>query len=156
MLWLCAYLPHLPVELRQPPDSGPVAVVDRTNQRRWVLAANLDAQKAGIHPTMDAALALGREPSLRLVERSTHQEKKALLGLAAWAHQWSSDVCVDAERWLIVLEVGASIRYFGSLEALMGRVLSGTKALGYTVQLGVAPTWSSSTATFRSASPTQA
>lgn len=141
MLWLCVHLPHLPVELRQPPDSGPVAVVDRIHQRRWVLSANAEAQKAGIHPAMDAALALGREPSLRLVERSTAGEKNALQGLAAWAHQWSSEVCVECERWLIALEIGASIRYFGNLESLMAQLLSGAQALGYTARLSVAPTW---------------
>jgi protein ImuB len=68
------------------------------------------------------------------------QEKHALKALASWAGQFSSCVCLDAERWLLWLEIGSSLRYFGSLNALLEKVAAGLKALTLTTTTGVAPT----------------
>jgi len=38
------------------------------------------------------------------------QEKHALKALASWAGQFSSCVCLDAERRLLWLEIGSSLR----------------------------------------------
>ena len=83
-------------------------------------------------PPDAAAPATGRSPA---------QERRALRALAAWAQQWSSDVCVDAARWLIALEAGASLKLFGSPESLRRQVLESAAALGYSVRPGIAPTY---------------
>lgn len=135
-----------------------MAVIERQGQRRWVLAANAAARAANVLPMQDVSLALVHEPVLRCVDRSLSQERKALQGLAAWAHQWSGEVTLEASRWLLALEVGASLRYFGDLTAVETELRTGAATLGYTVQLGVAPTWeaaallacSSKSATIRS------
>jgi protein ImuB len=69
------------------------------------------------------------------------QEKKhALKALASWAGQFSSCVCLDAERWLLWLEIGSSLRYFGGLNPLLEKVTAGLNALALAATTGVAPT----------------
>ena len=72
--------------------------------------------------------------------RSKADERRAMLALASWAHQFTSDVCVDAPRWMLWLEIGSSLRYFNSLTTLYGRIKDGIEHLGYTVAMGIAPT----------------
>jgi protein ImuB len=140
MLWLCLFFPRLPIELRQPFDQGAVAITDRAASRRFLVACNQAASGKGLTPGLDAALALAREPELRLIERSRPQEVEALQGLATWADEFSNEVCSDAERWLLWLEVGAGLGYFGGLENLLGRIGSGLEVLSYSAASGVAPT----------------
>jgi protein ImuB len=68
------------------------------------------------------------------------QEKHALKALAGWAGQFSSFVFFDTERWLLWLEIGASLRYFGSLQLLLEKVAEGLNTLGLTAATGIAPT----------------
>ena len=72
--------------------------------------------------------------------RSKADERRAMLALASWAHQFTSDVCVDVPRWMLWLEIGSSLRYFNSLTTLYGRIKDGIEHLGYTVAMGIAPT----------------
>jgi protein ImuB len=68
------------------------------------------------------------------------QEKHTLKALASWAGQYSSCVCFDAERWLLWLEIGSSLRYFGGLSVLLEKVTAGLNTLALTATTGVAPT----------------
>lgn len=140
MLWLCLHFPHLAVELRQPPDEGCVAITDHHGSRRWLLACNAASRATGLHAQLDAAAALTRVPELQLIPRSIKQERAALNALAAWAQQFSSVVCIDNERWLIWMEIGASLRYFGGMQALLKKVAGEVASLHYTVVPGVAAT----------------
>lgn len=139
MLWLCLRFVHLPVELR-PREIDKLAVTDRIRARRVVIAANEPARAVGIHPGMEATRALLKEPELRLVERSKSDERRALHALADWSLQFSSSVHVEPARWLIWLEIGASLRYFEGLTALQARIQQGVAALDYTATPGIAPT----------------
>ncbi|MFO1469264.1 MAG: DNA polymerase Y family protein [Steroidobacteraceae bacterium] len=140
MLWLCLRLPHLAIELREPAPAGPAAVTDRRGARRVLIACNQAARELGVFHELDATVALAREPQLKLLERSRTGEAQALRALAGWAEQFSSQVSFDALRWCLWLEVGASLRYFGNLATLSGRVREGISLLGYSAQLGIAPT----------------
>ncbi len=55
---------------------------------------------------------------MKLIDRSCVQEQAALEALAGWAEQFSNKVCMDVDRWLIWIEIGASLRYFQGLDAL--------------------------------------
>ena len=68
------------------------------------------------------------------------QEKHALKALAGWAGQFSSRICLDAERRLLWLEIGSSLRYFGGLDVLLEKVVAGLNALTLKARTGVAPT----------------
>ncbi len=140
MLWLSLSLPHLATDLRQPAPAGPAAITDRRGARRVLIACNEAARELGVFRDLDATVALAREPQLKLLERSRAGEAQALRALAGWAEQFSSQVSFDAHRWCLWLEVGASIRYFGNLAALRSRVREGLSLLGYSAQLGIAPT----------------
>jgi protein ImuB len=60
--------------------------------------------------------------------------------VAAWAEQYSSIVHFDERRWMLWIEVGASLSYFSGLDALRQHVDESIEALGYTTQQGIAPT----------------
>ena len=139
MLWLCLRFAHLSVELR-PRAPEKLAVTDRIRARRIVIAANEAARASGIRPGMEATRALLKEPELRLVERSKSDERRALHALADWALQFSSTIHVEPTRWLLWLEIGASLRYFEGLTPLQARIAQGIVALDYSATLGIAPT----------------
>jgi len=140
MLWVSLHLPHLAMELRQPQQPGPLAVTDGAGARRAVIACNTTAREAGITIGMDAPSSLMREPELRMFDRSKADERRAILALACWAHQFTSDVCLDATRWMLWLEVGSSLRYFNGLATIHARIKNGIEQLGYTALPGIAPT----------------
>ncbi|MEJ1962941.1 MAG: DNA polymerase Y family protein [Gammaproteobacteria bacterium] len=128
------------MELRGEDDGAPLAVTDRHRARRVIIAANASAYAQGIAVGHDATAALVREPALRLVDRAPSREVRALKALAAWAIQFSADVCLDESRWLLWLEVGGSVNYFHGLDALRARIIESLGTLGYTARFGIAPT----------------
>lgn len=140
MLWVCLTLPHLAMELQQPPMSEPAAITDGSGPRRRLIACNAQARAAEICAGMDVPSALLREPNLRLIERSKTDERRAMRAVACWSLQFTSDVCMDATRWTLWLEAGASLRYFNGLASLWMRMRQGVAALGYTASMGIAPT----------------
>ncbi len=140
MLWVSVHVPHLAMELRQAGQSGPLVVTDGAGARRRVIACNATALEAGIAIGMEAPSALMREPELRMLDRSKANERRATLALASWAHQFTSDVCLDVTRWMVWLEIGSSLRYFNSLTALYKQIRDGIRLLGYTPSIGIAPT----------------
>ena len=140
MLWLCIRFPALPIELREPRDNGPAAVIDRHGSRRRVIACNEIAQQVGVHNDMDFTTAMALTPQLKTIDRSRVQERNALQALATWSGQFSSFIALDVQRWLLWIEVGASLHYFGGLHVLMGKITQGVQELGYTFSTGIAPT----------------
>ena len=140
MLWLCLYFSELPLELREPRDIGCVAITDRVGSRRVLIACNEASREAGLHRGLDATTALAQRPTLKLIDRSRAQEQASLHALAGWAEQFSSKVCMDIDRWLIWIEIGASLHYFQGLEALTRLASQRIDALGYTALRGIAPT----------------
>jgi protein ImuB len=139
MLWVSVHLPHLAMEL-QPQQPGPLAVTDGSGARRRVIACNTTALDAGITLGMDAPSAMMREPQLRMFDRSKADERRATFALASWAHQFTSDVCLDVTRWMVWLEIGSSLRYFNSLTTLYEQIRAGIELLGYRTSIGIAPT----------------
>lgn len=117
-----------------------LAITDRVRARRVVIAANESARQAGINAGMDATRALLEQPGLRLIDRSKSEERRALRALADWSLQFSSTVHLEWARWLIWLEIGASLRYFEGLPALRARIEHGVVALHYSATVGIAPT----------------
>jgi protein ImuB len=138
VLWLCLRFPYLPIELRAS-ELDKVAVTDRVGARRLVIAANEPARSAGIHAGMQVPHALLREPELRFVERSRADERRALRALADWSLQFSGTVHLEPARWMIWLEIGASLRYFEGLSTLRSRIELGVSSLHYSTSVGIAP-----------------
>jgi protein ImuB len=143
MLWLCLQVPQLPLEVfsRAQADTSttPWAVAAGKGNRQTVLVCNETAAAAGIRPGMRAAGAYALAGNLRLHPRDGAAEARALEALAAWAGQFTSNVSLQPPDALL-LEIGASLRLFGGLDALLRRIRHRAAGLGYRTGTGVAPT----------------
>ena len=139
MLWLALHLAHLPIEARGTSEQEPLAITEGHGARRRLVDCNVAARRCQLVPGMDVPSALLRAPTLRLVERTPAEENGRLQALACRAHAYTSDVCVDAARWMLFLELGASLHYFDGLEKLLGAITQGLSQLGYTATHAVAP-----------------
>lgn len=115
-----------------------------------VLAANDAAQAAGITPGLKRAAALALAPRLLLRERDAALEAAALAALAGWAQQFTPAVSLQSAPLFgidddvvapagLLLDVGASLRYFGGLARLLARLRRKLPELGFSARLAVAP-----------------
>lgn len=140
MLWLSLHLPQLPLEVfsRGWASCEPMAVVEGGHGRARVSVANRAARKGGAHVGLSAAAAQALVDGLRLFRRDPRKESEALAGLATWAGQFTSQVSLEADG--LLLEIASSLRLFGGLEKLVGKVCRGIRALGYQALPAVAPT----------------
>jgi len=147
-LWLCLYLPQLPLEARatrsdrsQPDSSQKVPLVICAEQGRSTLVVTPNALAAarGVRSGMPASSALALVPELVIESRSVPLEAAALTRLAIWAAQFTPTVSSSAGNALL-LEIQGSLRLFGGLEALQTRVAQGLGALGHEARIACAPT----------------
>ena len=163
MLWLGLYLPHLPLEVfqralqdaasgQQPepssrgdagslPEPLPFAICSRSH----VEQANPSARAVGVQAGQKRATALALAPSLIIRERELAREQQALQQLGSWALQYTPRLSLQMpdegqSHAGLLLDIEASLRLFGGLEALTQRLRSDLQALGYTVAIGCAPT----------------
>ena len=137
MLWIAFRLPQLPLEifLRGMPTPEPFAVA--ANQQ--VFACDQKAARRGVQPGMSlpAAQALSRQLIIR--QRDPAAETEALLGLAAWAMQFTPAVALQFPDMLL-LEVSGSLKLLGGLSAIETCMRSQLAELGYSPRLASAPT----------------
>lgn len=136
MLWLCLYLPALPLTVftRGAAADLPFAVAEG----RELLAVNAAARAEGVRPGMTLAAAGALLPTLHHRERRRDSEARALKQLAAWSLQITSRVSLQPPDALL-LEIGGSLRYCGGLECLRGRLQAGLERLGHQAGTGIAP-----------------
>lgn len=144
-LWLCIYLPALPLEaLSDVHDREAEAVFEDLEGMRRILIADKKAEAAGISPGLAVNAALALLPTLRLKERSLPRERQALEALAAWAEQFTSFVCIEMPD-VLLLEIAGSLKLFGGLSPLRQRIVTGLGEQGFGALLSVAPTPCAST-----------
>ncbi|MGE0311263.1 MAG: DNA polymerase Y family protein [Lautropia sp.] len=169
MLWIGLYLPQMPLDVFErtrlttgdttgdatggatidamiasgtaTADGSALAIVD---QHR-ILHANAAALARGVSAGQKRATALSLAPALLLRERDVLREREALHGIACWALQFTPRVSLrepDAHSDLsgLLLDVEASLRLFGGLDALLARLRAGVAALGFDVRIACAPT----------------
>lgn len=103
------------------------------------MVGNAAAASAGVVPGLRLASALGLMPGLTLLERDLAREAKTLQGLACWAGQFTPQLSL-AEPFLLLLDIGASLRLFGGLQFLRTTVLQTCREQGFSVSAAVAPT----------------
>lgn len=144
MLWLCLYLPRLPLDaLGEIPDE-PAAVIVSASGRRSVLVCNAAAEACGIRSGAPAAAAQVLSSRLRLLERSARAEQNALEGIAAWAYQYTDRLVIEPAMPAVLAEISASLKLFGGVDKLFRRIAEDFAPLGYAHRLAVAPTPSAS------------
>jgi protein ImuB len=115
-------------------------MVETIKRRELIIDCNPAALTAGVKPGMPATAALGLLDTLKLVERDTGAEQRALQRLAAWCYQYSNQVNIPADRSGLFLEAGASERLFGKPKLLGSRLERELGQLGYHAMSGSAPT----------------
>ena len=162
MLWLALHLPHLSLEscaaTRDPAQAHlPLALV----HEHQVQHADALALARGVRPGMQRATALALAPDLLLAAADARRDAQALRAVAHVALAFSpavtwatpaglrpSSAQADADAQPVPtaglvgvrLEVQASLRYFGGLPKLLGRLRAALAPLGHTVRIASAPT----------------
>ena len=137
MLWIALHLPELPLEALARGSSLPEACA--TAQRHRIIACDGKARARGVKPGISTAAALALAPQIRICERDPAAEAEALLGLAAWAMQFTPQVALDFPDTLL-LEISGSLKLFGGLTPILGDLREGVETMGYSARLAVAPT----------------
>ena len=110
-LWLAIRLPRLPLEVLSPPDRS----------------------------------TRGQAPATEATPRNPRAEREALKALCAAAYQFSGTLTAQPRApepgiHTIWLEIGASLRLFKGLDALLAKLAASLARLGYSHRMGVAPT----------------
>lgn len=140
MWWIGLHLPRLSLEsfeatLTEETRAQPVALVDAHR----ILAANDAAAELGVEPGLKRATALALAPQLLLGQADAWRDAQALTAVAHAALAFTPSVCLAGSDG-VLLEVQASIRYFGGRAALLRRLEAALAPLGHHVQLSSAPT----------------
>lgn len=143
MLWIALFLPELSLQSHARGamaslQSVPLVISDGNASRPQVHAANACARAAGIAPPMPVAAAQACMTDLLVVPRAVEKERQTLTEIANWLSQFSPMVCGEAAG--ASLEVSTTLRLFGGIGKLAGRIRRGLAALGFHATLGIAPT----------------
>jgi protein ImuB len=136
-LLLSVYLPLLALEALRPrwSEPGPYAVLDQG----VVLNLSPEAARAGVRAGMRSGGVAAIAPATVLLERAPQQEELALDAIATALMQYTPEVTLHSADTLL-LDVSASLTLFKGAHALCLRVMRSIAALGFTAQLGAAPT----------------
>jgi protein ImuB len=143
MLWIGLHLPQLSLEsfvAGLPHENGrasdqPMALIDEHH----VVSADAQAQALGVQEGMKRATALSLAPHLLLGQADAWRDAQALTSVAHAALAFTPTVCV-AEPALVLMEVQASLRYFGGLGPLVQRLRETLAPLGHRLHCVSAPT----------------
>ena len=137
MLWIALRLPLLPLEifLRGAPTPEPFAVIENHH----VLVCDRKAELRGVRARLPVPAALTLAPRLLIKARDAAAETEALLGLAAWAMQFTPSVTLEFPDGL-ALEVSGSLKLLGGLDSILSRLQIDLAGMGYTAALACAPT----------------
>lgn len=143
MLWIGLYLPLLSLEsfvAGLPHEEGrtidqPIALIDDHH----VVSADAQAQALGVAAGMKRATALSLAPHLLLGQADAWRDAQALTGVAHAALAFTPTVCIAGPA-LVLLEVQASLRYFGGLASLVSRLRETLAPLGHRLHCVSAPT----------------
>ena len=138
-LWMGLFFPRLPLEaLDADVDTQPWAVIDEVRGKPIVRAASQPAREMGVESGLALTAAYALCPELKTERRDHSAEQACLTDLADGAVQYSSMVSLEPQA--LLLEIGASLKLFGGLQALWRRVEGDLRRQPYRVDIAVAPT----------------
>ncbi|KRB93296.1 Y-family DNA polymerase [Noviherbaspirillum sp. Root189] len=135
--WISVRLPLLPLEAIRPrwSDPGKYVIVDR----EYVIAMSPQAAQDGVRIGMRRAGAQAMCPDASLHERDFMREQDALNSVALALLRYTPEVAC-AHQDSLLLDVTASLRAFGGRLSLCRLVRESVRVLGFTLQVGMAPT----------------
>lgn len=141
MYWLAVHLPLLPLDLlrRRGFDARqPLAVTDGEGPRPRIVMANAAAMQRGVRPGLALPAARALAPELEAQPRDRNEETAAVQRVAACAYGFSSMVSLDGHSaWL---EIGASLRLFGSVHAMRKNFMKEIQDIDIHCLMASAPT----------------
>lgn len=141
-LWCALHLPALCLEAVRDPAvaaASPCGVVERRAGVPYLVAVDAAAAACGALPGMSLAAALAVCPQLHPLPRDPQRERRRLRTLAESVLAFTPRVSLEPPDGLL-LELRGSLRLFGGLEALLGRLHSTVSTLGLSLHSSVAPT----------------
>ena len=138
-LWLCLFLPRLPLEASRLDRRVACAVSGEQHGMRRILMASDRARAAGVAAGQPVNAALSLEPSLVLEERNPERETRLLGKLAAWADRFTPFVVVEAAD-VLLLEIAGSLGLFGGFERMERQIMNGLSSRSVTAVPAAAPT----------------
>jgi len=153
MLWIALHLPLLSLEsfaatLPRESNEPPIALIDAHN----ILAVNAPARALGVQAGFKRATALALAPQLTLGLADPVRDAQALTAVAHAALAFTPMVVIqppsdaastsasDDVPHTVLLEVQASLRYFGGLPALQQRLKDALAPLGHRLHIVSAST----------------
>src|SRR5215207_10060792 len=149
MLWIALHLPLLSLEsfacTLRPADADAaelraIALMDTHH----ILAADAAAQALGVKPGLKRATALALAPNIVLGQADAARDRQAITAVAHAALAFTPSVTFepvdtpDDAPHTVLLEVQASLRYFGGRAALLRRLQVALAPLSHTVHCGSA------------------
>jgi len=143
MLWLAVHLPALSLEsfaATLPPEAQarPLALIDAHR----ITQVNARAAALGVQPGCKRATALALAADLLLGQADAARDVQALQAVVHAALAFTPSVCIDATAGVpvVLLEVRASLRYFGGFAKLLQRLQAALRPLKHRMQFAAAPT----------------
>ena len=136
-LLLIVHLLLLPLEALRPrwSDAGQFAVVEK----KTVLSVSPEATKEGVRLGMRSGGVAAVSPATMLLERAPERETASMDAIATALMQFTPEVTFQ-EYFSVLLDVRASLRLFGGPQSICHSVKHTVEALGFTAQIGAAPT----------------
>lgn len=140
MLWIGLHLPLLSLEsfaatLPCEEHDQPLALLDA----HTIAFANASARRLGVAPGQKRATALALAPQLRIGQADTARDAQALASVAHAALAFTPAVTLSPPQG-VMLEVQASLRYFGGQGKLLARLRAALAPLRHRVLIASAPT----------------
>ncbi|WP_423194581.1 Y-family DNA polymerase [Cupriavidus sp. H18C2] len=136
-LWICLRLPRLCLEVFRPSWSTELAVAVMEKER--VYAATSLAAASGVRINMRRGGVQTVAPHTLMLDRAPEKEAEALRRVAMALLQFSPNV-VEAEEESVLVEVSTSLRLFGGVRRLRSRVRDTARTMGFSADIGCAPT----------------
>jgi protein ImuB len=135
--WIAVHLPLLPLEIFRPRwcEAGMHAVIEGEQ----VLVMTQQAADAGARIGMRRGGVAAIAPQAILHERNESEEQAALNNTAISLLQYTPEVAI-VDHASLLLDVTASLRAFGGRLTLCRRVRASVSTMGFTPQIGMAPT----------------
>lgn len=142
MLWACILLPQLAIDaaLRDGRDpASAFALIDGPAQQRQVICVSAAAEAAGIRIGHSLASAQALLPSLQTATMDANAIETLRSSIASIAYACSERVSLR-EPDAVLLEIGASLRYFGGWPRIAKILRGHLQQLNVQHRLGVAST----------------
>jgi len=138
-LWTSLHLPNLQLESITPDQSTPIAITKRIKNQQQITSCTAGATASGITRSMTLNSAYALCPALTAIEYDEDHQNKLLHQIGEWAMQFSSIVSLHPPDHLLI-EIAGSKRLFEGYEILVSLIEQGLTKLGFSAQIGIAPT----------------